>query len=63
MGKSMSSLFKFLSVLAFVSVMSLSGQAQDEVDEKRDELLGDAELRLRKETTTEHLFTIRWELT
>ena len=44
MDKSMSSLFKFLNALALVSLMSLSGQAQDVVDETTAESVKPAEV-------------------
>ncbi len=37
-------------------------EAQDEIDEKRDALIGEIESRLQQDTSRERLFTIRWGL-
>ncbi|MBX3740140.1 MAG: DEAD/DEAH box helicase [Akkermansiaceae bacterium] len=37
-------------------------EAQDEVDRQREKLLVDADRRLKKDSTTEELFFVRWEL-
>jgi adenine-specific DNA-methyltransferase len=36
--------------------------AQDEIDEKRDELISNVEKKLRQNTSETHVFTIRWRL-